>query len=192
VDHFEDLGKSGYDPSIYRGGFEEMMRAAERGEFDVIVVYSLARLTRQGVREALRIHDQLKMWGVSLLSAKEPFLDTSTPIGLVLFTLFAEMARQDSETKGEFVRDAKAEIRAAGGFVGGFAPYGYTTVTEERDGLVIRVLKPQSEEADAIRLMDEKLQHDDEELRLSRTALATYFNREGIQTATDVISANCW
>ncbi|MFG2400680.1 recombinase family protein [Streptomyces lydicus] len=50
--HFEDVGKSGWDPSVHRPGFEEMMAAVRGGHVDAVIVFSLSRLTRRGALEA--------------------------------------------------------------------------------------------------------------------------------------------
>ncbi|MFG2847754.1 recombinase family protein, partial [Kitasatospora sp. NPDC048296] len=42
---FQDIGKSGWDPDTERAGFDAMMAAVRAGEVDVVVVFSLARLT---------------------------------------------------------------------------------------------------------------------------------------------------
>jgi DNA invertase Pin-like site-specific DNA recombinase len=57
--HFEDIGKSGWDPNVTRPGSEEMMAAVRAGQVDAVVVFSLSRLTRQGALEAMKINDEL-------------------------------------------------------------------------------------------------------------------------------------
>ncbi|MER8100451.1 recombinase family protein [Kitasatospora sp. NPDC094016] len=65
--HFEDVGKSGWDPDVTRPGFEEMMAAVRAGRVDAVIVVSLSRLTRQGALEAMRINEELARYGVRLV-----------------------------------------------------------------------------------------------------------------------------
>lgn len=92
--HFEDVGKSGWDPSIHRPGFEEMMTAVRGGHVDAVVVFSLSRLTRRGALEAMRIIEELESHGVRLVSVEEPYLDTSTPVGVGILAIIAGLAQQ--------------------------------------------------------------------------------------------------
>lgn len=66
-------------------------RDARKGEFDVLVIYMLSRLTRQGAAEALKIQQELAKCGVALVSTQEPFINTSddNPFGVVFFALIA-------------------------------------------------------------------------------------------------------
>lgn len=97
--HFADVGKSGWDPGVVRPAFEEMMAAVRAGHVDAVVVFSLSRLTRQGALEAMLINNELAKHGVLLVSVEEPYLDTSTPMGVAIFGLIAALAQQESDMK---------------------------------------------------------------------------------------------
>ncbi|MGE7385646.1 recombinase family protein [Streptomyces sp. NPDC004126] len=58
-------------------GFERLMEDARAGKFDVVVIYMLSRLTRQGAAEALKIQQELAKCGVAIVSTQEPFINTS-------------------------------------------------------------------------------------------------------------------
>src|SRR4051812_30533079 len=70
--HYEDVGRSGYDPKAKRRGLEALLAAVRRHEVDIVVVYRLDRLTRQGVVEAVRLVGELRRYGASLVSVNEP------------------------------------------------------------------------------------------------------------------------
>ncbi|AXE26228.1 hypothetical protein C0216_24675 [Streptomyces globosus] len=120
--HFEDAGKSGWDPSIHRPGFEEMMAAVRGGHVDAVVVFSLSRLTRRGAPEAMRTIEELESHGVRLVSVEEPYLDTSTPVGVGIPAVIADLAQQESDMKSAYVSATKDTLRRAGSHVSGLAP----------------------------------------------------------------------
>lgn len=144
VGHYEDVGLSGYDPNVYRPDFERMMEDARQKKFDVVVIYMLSRLTRQGAAEALKIQQELANYGVAIVSTQEPFINTSddNPFGVAFFALIAGLAHQESKNKSKFIRDAFKELKAKGSHSSGPVPYGFDVEQIQVDNLTIRKLKP--------------------------------------------------
>lgn len=62
---------------VIRPGFQEMMAAARRHEFDKIRVWSLDRFSREGVLKTLTHLKRLADLGIEFSSLAEPILDTS-------------------------------------------------------------------------------------------------------------------
>lgn len=179
VAHFEDVGASGYDPKAERPGLDAALAAIHAGEADVLVVWKLDRLTRQGVAEAVRIVSDLTDNGASLASVSEPFLDTSTAIGFGIFGLFAAMAAQESQAISLRTRATKDLLRQAGSFAGGQRHYGRVLTKEVRDKLTITVLDKEPAEAAIIadvasRVLD----------GASITSEAKRLNQQGIPTVS--------
>ncbi|MGI5136202.1 recombinase family protein [Streptomyces sp. CA-106110] len=141
---YSDVGISGYDPNVYRPGFERLMEDARARKFDVVVIYMLSRLTRQGAAEALKIQHELAKYGVALVSTQEPFINTSddNPFGVAFFALIAGLAHQESKNKSKFIRDAFAELKAKGSHSSGPGPYGFKSEPVQVDRLTIRKLSP--------------------------------------------------
>ncbi|GHH81576.1 recombinase family protein [Streptomyces capitiformicae] len=144
VGHYEDVGLSGYDPNVFRPDFERLMKDARARKFDVVVIYMLSRLTRQGAAEALKIQQELASHGVALVSTQEPFINTSddNPFGVAFFALIAGLAHQESKNKSKFIRDAFATLKVKGSHSSGPVPYGFDVETVQTDGLTLRLLKP--------------------------------------------------
>lgn len=142
--HYEDVGLSGYDPNVYRPDFERLMDDARARKFDVVVIYMLSRLTRQGAAEALKIQQELAKHGVALVSTQEPFINTSddNPFGVAFFALIAGLAHQESKNKSKFIRDAFAELKAKGSHSTGPVPYGFKAEPVQVDRVTIRKLIP--------------------------------------------------
>ncbi|MFF1846866.1 recombinase family protein [Streptomyces sp. NPDC058217] len=149
--HFADVGKSGWDPGVVRPAFEEMMAAVRAGHVDAVVVFSLSRLTRQGALEAMLINNELAKHGVLLVSVEEPYLDTSTPMGVAIFGLIAALAQQESDMKSAYITATKETLRAAGSNVSGMSPFGFQSTREARGELVVVKLIPDPTEAPVVR-----------------------------------------
>ncbi len=120
------------------------MEDARARKFDVVVIYMLSRLTRQGAAEALKIQQELAKHGVALVSTQEPFINTSddNPFGVAFFALIAGLAHQESKNKSKFIRDAFAELKSKGSHSSGPIPYGFDAEPVNVDGVTIRKLKP--------------------------------------------------
>lgn len=91
----------------------EAFAAAARREFDVLIVFSLSRLTRGGPLEALTLIRRLRDSGVELISISEEFLRTIGPmrdaiVGLLSW-LHEEERRQISERVHAGLRRARAQ-----------------------------------------------------------------------------------
>jgi len=177
VAEFKDIGKSGWDPSVERPGFEAMMAAVERGEIDVIVINELSRLTRQGAFEAMKIDQRLRAYGVRLVSVQEPFLDTSTPVGEAIFALIAALAKQDSDIKAARISGAKDEIRAVGGHHSADAPYGMTTERKQIGKLTVTILVPDPFHSAIVRRICDLVMDG-----YSYSAIAKRMNEDGVPT----------
>lgn len=80
----------------YRPVFEAMMDQARRGAFKWLVIWSLDRFGRSlvGNIQALLELDRL---GVIVLSAKESWLDTSSPVRGLLVAVMSWVAEQEAE-----------------------------------------------------------------------------------------------
>jgi DNA invertase Pin-like site-specific DNA recombinase len=109
--------------TLERPGLQAALASAKAGEFDVLLVYRIDRISRSIVG-LMTIVEALDAAGVALRSATEP-IDTHGPVGRMLLQLlgiFAEFERSlliDRITKG-FERKA-----ARGEWFAGPGPFGY-------------------------------------------------------------------
>lgn len=96
----------------------------ESGEINAVVVLGLDRLGRK-TKIVLEVVELITNSGAELVSCKES-LDTSTPTGRFVLTMFAALAELDRDQTVEKLtggRDARGE---QDGEKGGRLPYGYT------------------------------------------------------------------
>jgi DNA invertase Pin-like site-specific DNA recombinase len=101
-----------------RQQFQNMLEDARRGKFDVLVVWSLDRFSREGDWSVSRIMAALQDWNIRFYSYNEPFLDTTGPFAGFLIPLFAWLARQESIRKGKAVKLGIEKAKAKGKAIG--------------------------------------------------------------------------
>ncbi len=101
-----------------REWFASMLEEARRGQFDVLVVWSMDRFSREGEWSVSRIMVALQDWNVRFYSYNEPFLDTTGPFAGFLIPLFAWLARQESIRKGKAVKLGMEKARDKGKAIG--------------------------------------------------------------------------
>jgi site-specific DNA recombinase len=158
--------------TLERPGLQAALAAARAGEFDVLLVYRIDRLSRS-ITGLMEIVEELDRVGVALRSATEP-IDTHGPVGRMLLQLlgiFAEFERGvliDRITKG-FERKA-----ARGEWLSGRAPFGYRLDSS------VKSLVPDTAEAPVVRAIFTA--YADE--HLGAKAIAVRFNEAGHRSRT--------
>lgn len=164
---YSDEGKSG--KSIEgRDEFQRMLQDITVGdvEADFVLVFKLSRFGRNA-RDILNSLEYIMNFGIHLLCV-EDMIDSSTSTGKLLITILgavAEMERENISVQTMLGRNAKAK---AGGWNGGFAPYGY----ELNDGKLI----PVEEEAKIVKLIFDKFVNGS----MGYSTIANYLNKQGI------------
>ncbi len=72
-----------------------MLTDASKRRFDILLVWSADRLSRQGPYETLDVVKRLNGYGVRFRSLQQPFLDTTNGFGEVLLALFGWLAAEE-------------------------------------------------------------------------------------------------
>lgn len=110
----------------------------------VLVVYSLSRLARS-TKDALEIADRLSKCRANLVSLSES-IDTTTPGGQFVFTVFAAVAQLERDQISERTRAALQYKKSQGQRVSRFAPYGFEfdgkgrVIANEREQIIIATI----------------------------------------------------
>jgi DNA invertase Pin-like site-specific DNA recombinase len=99
---YSDRGISGAKGRGDRPGLDALLKAATRGEFDLIAVWSLDRLGRS-LQNLVEIVNELQAVGLDLYIHQQA-LDTSTPAGKLAFSVFGALAEYERELIRERVR----------------------------------------------------------------------------------------
>ena len=101
-----------------RAALAAVLNAAHRREFDVLLVWALDRVSREGIGRMVGYVEQLRAAGIRVLSHQEPWLDTGGPVGELVLAIFAWVAKQERERIGERVRAGQTRARAQGVHIG--------------------------------------------------------------------------
>lgn len=154
-EYFEG-GVSGYKNSVSdRDELQKALGDAEKGEYDILVVYKDDRLGRR----TLEIPDyilKLKTAGVMVYSVKDGCLSPkeNDPMGIVTLVLKYAVAEKSSVDTGMRVKDTARKLVQSGKFMGGKPPYGYILEYSgeiSKHGRALKHLVTQNEQAEAVR-----------------------------------------
>jgi DNA invertase Pin-like site-specific DNA recombinase len=120
-------------PYFQRPKLMEMLKAAERGEFTVLVITEVRALSRRGAGEVFLIYDALQKAGVRLETITEKFSDD--PMGEMTLTWKATYARLEREQSYLRMQRGKMDRVAIGQAPNGCPkpPYGYQFVNTARE-----------------------------------------------------------
>lgn len=100
-----------------RPAYEAMLMEAHRGEFDVVLVWSLDRFGRSALANLQAVLD-LDAKGVRLVSARESWLDTQGPVRQLLIYILSWVAEQERARLIERTVAGMNRARAQGKHVG--------------------------------------------------------------------------
>ena len=106
-----DEGRSGKD--LKRPALQELLARCDRGDVAHVIVWKLDRLTRRTRHLLSRVEDTFLAKHIELHSVSES-LDTSTPHGRFVLTIFGGLAQMERELIGERTRSALAFKRENG------------------------------------------------------------------------------
>jgi DNA invertase Pin-like site-specific DNA recombinase len=107
-----------------RTGLEELLALAHQRKMDAVLVFALDRLTRRGMMDLLALLQHFRDKGVTVLSLKDRWLETSPgPVGDLIIAVLGFVAQFERQRLSERV---KAGMAAAG------IPYGRPPVIQDR------------------------------------------------------------
>ena len=129
-----------------RPELQKMLEFVREG--DVVVIESISRLARS-TRDFLNILDELEKKQVALVSLKEQ-IDTATPTGRFLVSIFAALAQLEREQILTRQKEGVAAQKAAGTYTGGRPR---TQINKRQFDAVVS--KWRSGEISAVRAMEE-------------------------------------
>jgi DNA invertase Pin-like site-specific DNA recombinase len=108
VEEYIDLASGG---SGDRENFLRMLNDADRHGFDLLLIWSLDRLSREGISNTLGYLERLKRNGIAIKSLQESWLDTRDEgLGQLLLAIFSWVAHQERK---RIVERTKAGLETA-------------------------------------------------------------------------------
>jgi DNA invertase Pin-like site-specific DNA recombinase len=124
----------------HRPVLSELVARAERGNFDVLLVASLDRLSRDQV-EQLYLKRLLARFNVSVVSAAGETNGNGDAIGELIERLIGAVHDFDRKRILERMQSGKREARRRGRQAEGYAPYGYRSVPAEGGGRTLEAVE---------------------------------------------------
>jgi putative DNA-invertase from lambdoid prophage Rac len=91
-----------------------MFDAASRRQFDVLLFWSLDRLSREGVLPTLTYLQRLTSYGIKWRSFTEQYIDSCGVFADAVISIMAVIAKQENIRRSERTRAGLARVRAAG------------------------------------------------------------------------------
>ncbi len=127
-----------------RPAFQQMLRAARKGMFEVILAKSQSRFSRN-MRDIERyLHRELPLLGVRFLGILDG-TDTGNHANKKARQIYALINEWYCEDLSENVRAVLRQKMKEGQFIGSFAPYGYQKAPDDMHRLIVM-----PEEADVV------------------------------------------
>lgn len=80
---------------------------------DIVIISELTRLSRS-TKDLFVIVEQIQSKGANIKSLKETWLDTTTPHGKLMFTIFAGLSQFESDLTAQRTREGLAAARTRG------------------------------------------------------------------------------
>ena len=97
-----------------RPQFKAMFQAASRRQFDILLFWSLDRLSREGVLDTLQHLNRLTGYGVAWRSYTEQYLDSTGIFRDAVIGILAAVAKQERVRRSERTRAGLERARAKG------------------------------------------------------------------------------
>ncbi len=97
-----------------REQFQAMFKAASQRKFDILLFWSLDRLSREGVLETLQHLNRLTSYGVNYRSYTEQYFDSCGIFKDAVISILATVAKQERIRISERVKAGLSQARAKG------------------------------------------------------------------------------
>ena len=125
VDEFVDAGETGTNTE--RPGLQAALEAVGRGEFDVLLVHELSRLSRS-LRDTLNIFEALGRMDVGFAAVKDPDFNFYSTTGRLFLTVVAALNQYYVDTIRMHTAKSKRDRARRGLYNSPVPPYGYRQV----------------------------------------------------------------
>lgn len=113
----ETAWKAGHQAELAR-----LIEDARRGKFQVVLVWALDRLSREGPLAILSLVDKLKRYGVKVISYQEGWTEAPGELADILYAITGWIARMESQRQSERTKAGLERARAQGKPIGKRGP----------------------------------------------------------------------
>jgi len=106
------------EESAWKAGHQwvlaKLMEDARKRKFEVVLVWALDRLSREGPLAILTLVNRLKICGVRVLSYQESWTEAPGELGELLFAIAGWVARMESQHRSERTKAGLVRLVAQG------------------------------------------------------------------------------
>ena len=119
---FEILRVYSEEESAWKVGHQRelarLLQDSRKRKFDVLLVWALDRLSREGSLAILSLVNRLKISGVKVISYQESWTEAPGELAELLYALTGWVARMESQRRSERTRAGLARVKAQGKHLG--------------------------------------------------------------------------
>ena len=133
IEIIQDVESGGNDD---REGFLKLIQKVKSKEFNVLVVFESSRISRVTLT-MLNFVLELQKSNIHFISISQPELNTTTPTGMLFFTIQATLSEYERKQISVRVKSNKWARAKAGIWQGGKLPLGYKKDPENNDIILI-------------------------------------------------------
>jgi len=105
----ETAWKAGHQLELAR-----LIKDARKGKFQLVVVWALDRLSREGSLAILQLIDKFKRYGVRVISFQESWTEAPGELAEVLYAIAGWAARMESQRRSERTKAGMARVKQFG------------------------------------------------------------------------------
>lgn len=109
----ESAWKAGHQKELAR-----LIDDAKKGKFNIVLVWSLDRLSREGALAILELINKFNKFGIKLLSYQESWTDAPGELAELLYALAGWVAKMESQRRSEQTKAGLARVRKEGKAIG--------------------------------------------------------------------------
>jgi putative DNA-invertase from lambdoid prophage Rac len=113
----ETAWKAGHQAELAR-----LCEDARKGKFEVVLVWALDRLSREGALAILSLVDRLKRYGAKVISYQESWTEAPGDLADVLYAITGWVARMESHRRSERTKAGLERARREGKPIGKRGP----------------------------------------------------------------------
>ena len=108
-EEYESAWKAGHQAEL-----AQLKADAARRKFEIVLVWALDRLSREGALAILSLVSRLKTYGVKVISYQESWTEAPGELAEILYAIAGWVARMESERRSDRTKAGLARIVAQG------------------------------------------------------------------------------
>ncbi len=105
----ETAWKAGHQAEL-----SNLLEDARKGKFDIVLVWALDRLCREGSLAILSLVDRLHKYGVKVISYQESWTEAPGELAELLYAIAGWVARMESQRRSERTKAGMARVKKFG------------------------------------------------------------------------------